>query len=317
MKKNKELEEHFREFKKNAVESQKAQALFSIYKVSNLYHLIKDPIANKLLKKVLEKRIGGKNIPKVITRFMHNEGGIYKTKAYIICNKIKKIKGSKILIPGCGFGRNIIQLLSFYPKEIIAFDLYEYPEEWEFLKNYAEEMGIKLKFMKDDMSEVLKKYKLYFDFIISDALLEHVKDLDSMIESSYVVLKGGGIFYAGFGPLWFGPSGDHIHWGENRIFDHLLLSKKNYLRNIKMRQSEENIDSFTLINENLFSYKRVGEYFKSFKANDFFPIKIFSKISTESLKTLKNRKIAENLDKKNIPSFDRYCPGLYVWLRKK
>jgi len=49
---------------------------------------------------------------------------MFKIYVYNVYNKLYPIKDSYILVPGCGYGRNICQLASFRPKEIIAFDIY-------------------------------------------------------------------------------------------------------------------------------------------------------------------------------------------------
>ena len=310
------LKKHLKTFYATERNISDSKNIFSKYMLNRVYHLFKDPFAHILLKKILKKNGVTKPLNSPIDRFLLNEGGMNKTRVYKINDNLSKIKGKKILVQGCGFGKNIQYIIEFKPKKIIAFDLYEYSKEWKYLEEYARQRGVKIKFLKDDMSKISKKYPEYFDFIVSDAVLEHVKDLSLFMERSYNVLKSGGCFYASFGPLWFGPSGDHVYWGKDRIYDHLLLSEEEYLNNVKERHKQGEFDSFDLINEKLFSYKKVSEYLKIFKLNGFIKEKIFAKVSTRAIRLLKNKKLGQELDKKKVPKFDRYCPGLYVWLGK-
>lgn len=313
-----EFKIHLKVFKEDELEVFFSQKLFSFLTLSSLYHFFKDPFMNLILKKKLVRVIPKKDFPSEIDFFLHNEGGLHKMRVYSLCNQLKDIKGSKILVPGCGFGRNLIQLISFQPKEIVAFDIYNYPKEWDFLKKYAEKKGVKLVFLKKDILDVSKKYPCYFDSIFSDAVLEHIQKLDVFLTLSYSILKSKGLFYAGFGPLWFGPGGDHVYWGDKRIYDHLLLSESEYKRNVEKRYKENHFNSFDLINEKLFSFKSVQEYFNLFKKANLSSLKIYSKISTKALKLLeKDKKLNNFLTLKKVPLFDRYCPGLYVWYMKR
>jgi hypothetical protein len=97
----------------------------------------------------------------------------------------------------------------------------------------------------------------------------------------------------------------------------LLLSKKEYFKNLDERYLKKNFDSFDLINEKLFSYKSLKEYFDLFKKNKFILVQAFAKISTSALKLLKDSSINEKLNKRKVPSFDRYCSGVYCWMTKE
>ena len=48
-----------------------------------------------------------------------------------------------------------------------------------------------------------------FDLIITNEVLEHVVDLAGCLSSLHDRLKPGGRLYAGWGPLWFSPTGGH------------------------------------------------------------------------------------------------------------
>ena len=279
------------------------------------------PVAHILIKNYLRKLFKDEIILKEIDKFLLNEGGMFKNYVYKVCDQFYPIYNSSILVPGCGYGRNLIQLAYYKPKEIIAFDLYAYPEEWKYLsKIIKQRFNVKVSFLRGDFKKITKKYKNYFDFIISDAVLEHVKNLNSFAKDSYKVLKKKGIFYASFGPIWFGPSGDHIFWGEEKIFDHLILPKKDYEKKFKQTFPEISTDSCEgafLVKTRLFSYLSACEYLEILSKVGFKKLLLFAKISTKAISLLKNKsEIDKLLDKKKIPKFDRYCSGIYLWMRK-
>lgn len=150
--------------------------------------------------------------------------------------------------------------------------------------------------------------------------MEHVKTMKSFANYSNYILKNNGIFYASFGPIWFGPSGDHIFWGKERIYDHLLLTKKDYEKNIKnilYNKDLDSCDALFMFKTNLFSYLSVKEYLKILLNAEFKKRYLFAKISVKAINLLKNKpKIDKMLDKKRVPKFDRYCSGIYLWLEK-
>jgi len=48
-----------------------------------------------------------------------------------------------------------------------------------------------------------------FDIVMTDEVLEHVVDLAACLEAVRCRLTPGGTFYAGWGPLWYSPTGGH------------------------------------------------------------------------------------------------------------
>ncbi len=284
------------------------------------YYLFQRPIANFLLKKFFKKYLAEDLFFNQIDKFLWDEGGMFKSYVYKICDKFYPLKNSVILVPGIGYGRNLFQLAAFKPKIIIAFDLYPYEDEWKFLiKSIKEIFGVEVKFFNGDFDIVPKEFKNSFDFIISDAVLEHVKNLPQFLEDSKKFLKKDGIFYASFGPIWYGPGGDHIDWGEKNLFNHLLLDKATYQKNVEARIKtvpEDSCEGFFMFKEDLFSYLKIDDYFRIFSEKNFKKELIFAKISSRAISLLKNAlQIRQQLDEKKYPKFDRYCSGFYVWMK--
>jgi ubiquinone/menaquinone biosynthesis C-methylase UbiE len=73
------------------------------------------------------------------------------------------------------------------------------------------------------------------DIVVSISVLEHVRNLDEVIEEAYRVLRPRGYFYAEFGPIWSAVWGHHlwlyhggdvVDWRTHALppYAHLLMS---------------------------------------------------------------------------------------------
>jgi SAM-dependent methyltransferase len=285
-----------------------------------LYYFFQRPIANFVLSAYLKRYIQNTPIYSEIDTLLLNDGGMFKNYVYRICNKFYPIKNSSILIPGIGYGKNLFQLAAFRPKIIVAFDLFDYSEEWDFLeKAMFERFKVKVVFCKGDFNTLPLKYKNSFDFIISDAVLEHIGNLQAFIQDAKRFLKDDGIFYASFGPLWYGPEGDHIFWNKERIFDHLVLTEKQYQENFKRRfpvVEADTTEGAFMVKNKLFSYLSIQQYFEILSQAGFQKVLFLAKISTKSIHFLtKKPEIQRLLNQKGVPILDRYCSGIYLWMK--
>lgn len=279
------------------------------------------PLADFIIRRILDKKLSRSEVYHAIDKFLLNEGGMSKRHVYKICDNYYSLANASVLVPGVGYGRSLFQMASFKPKIIVGFDLYDYPEEWNYLKSeISRRFGVEIVFYKGGFDVLPTGLKKSIDFIISDAVLEHIQDVPVFFEYSRLFLKEGGIFYASFGPIWFGPSGDHIFWGKNNIFDHLFLSKEVYQKRFDEKFQEINRDSTEgafLVKKSLFSYLKVEDYLRIASGFGFQKIALHAKISTDAISIFrKNPKVHELLDKMNIPIFDRYSSGIYLWAKK-
>jgi SAM-dependent methyltransferase len=157
-----------------------------------------------------------------------------------------------------------------------------------------------------------------FDFVISDAVLEHVGDMDFFMRESKRLLKESGVFYASFGPLWYGPRGDHLNWGPTGMFNHLIGKEKEYEEGLKIFEKSgegDSIEGVFLVKNKIFSYLKIEEYFSSFMRSGFKPIKILAKISSEAFSFSSLEHISKRLDDRSVPKSDRVCGGFLIWFR--
>ncbi len=288
------------------------------------YYALQRPVMDLVLRRRLRPILGSDPVFKRVTRFLYGEGGMFRRYAYGKCDRLHSLRGSSVLVPGVGYGKNLLQLAAFRPKEIIAFDLYDYPEVWaELTRTLREEFGVPITFLKGDYDVVPEERAGTFDFIISDAVLEHVPDMPGFAAGSAKFLKPGGIFYASFGPLWYGPSGDHVTWGGGwRLFDHLLLSKEAYAAQLQERSlrsvQNDSCDPGFMVQEGFFSYVKAAEYLDDLAAAGFALSDVEVKIPAGNIELLRrDRELNAALDRAGAPLFDRFANGFYLWLEKK
>ncbi len=289
-----------------------------------VYYFFQRWIADAVLRLRLRRFFSRTDSAAEIDRFLWNEGGMFKRYAYWICGRMKPIVGATVLVPGVGYGRNILQLAALKPKKIVAFDLYAYHDDWEFLRKMAKEkFGVDIEFLKGDFPIVPRNMLGSFDLVISDAVLEHVRDLGEFARSAYGFLKPGGVFYASYGPLWYGPGGDHIDWGDGRdLYRHIVFPEAEYgeaVRQLAAKGQPADFDSCVnccMAEEGLFSYLNISEYFGHLKTAGFRKGKCFAKISSRAVAALRDSALQAELDRKGVPLMDRICGGMYVWLRK-
>lgn len=291
-----------------------------------LYYFLQRKIGNLVARQFLLRGLRDNPVVQSCDLLLINEGGMHKDHVYSLCNKLTPLCDAIVLVPGAGPGRFVFQLARFRPKLIIGFDLYEYKEEWAYVSRILQErFGVESLFLAGGFDVVPAAYINKVDCIISDAVLEHVRDLSAFMQTSYQFLKPDGIFYAGFGPLWFGPGGDHMDWGEDGTYNHLILSPKRYEEMLSAREAakannqnlvEEYLDAIEMVRTRLFSYLTCQQYLETFDSANFKKIRIFLKVHTKVLKLARQQTYKEKLDAAGVPLLDRYCSGMYAWLRK-
>jgi len=253
------------------------------------------PVVDFFIRRKLEDYFVPAEILNYVDLFLKNEGGMFKKYAYALCNCLspKSIRNSSVLVPGVGYGNNMFQLAAWRPKKIVAFDLYEYKEEWDFLKEkIKEKFDVEVIFLKGGFEILDSDLINSFDFIITDGVWEHVKNLPEFLADSKKFLKNGGIYYASFGPLWWGPGGDHMSWGKKQYFNHVLFSGEEYVEEFNKRFKQgrivEDYSEITfLVDQNLFSFLRVEDYLNDLKEAGFKKELCYAKISQDALYLMK------------------------------
>lgn len=138
-----------------------------------------------------------------------------------------RLEGAKILDVGCGHGSLCVQMALAGAACVIGVDLDEdrvaFAQE-NLRTNYPALTNIEFRCV--DLSDLPEND---FDIIVSKDTFEHIIGLDICIDSLAQRLRPGGRLYAGFGPLYHSPFGDHrrtragFPWGHVIIPEPILL----------------------------------------------------------------------------------------------
>jgi len=278
-----------------------------VYLDNNLIEIIKInvriylyPIFNILISIFLTKKYFKNYYYKPDLCLISQRGNDYETHRKRVNNFID-LQNSKILVAGCGTASDIYSWYKYKPKEILGLDWFNYEKAWKLWNEKYQNSSNKniVKFAQADISDINFIDDEYFDVIGSDAVFEHVADLNSVVSEFHRILKFGGILYATYGPLWYAWGGDHISGYDsiNNGYNHLLLNEEDYLMYIsKMGDFLHNEnDGRTWIKNNMFSYLRQTEYINILEKHGFKKEFISVIIDKRALKCLSDFKHREKL----------------------
>jgi SAM-dependent methyltransferase len=125
-----------------------------------------------------------------------------------------------VLDVGSGWGSLCVDMARAGARRVVGLDLKQ--DLVDFANAYVREahpdLAGRVSFHAVDLQVYAEP--LAFDLIVSKDSFEHIIDLDGMLAAMRARLKPGGRLYAGFGPLYPTPYGDHDrratifrHWG--------------------------------------------------------------------------------------------------------
>lgn len=152
------------------------------------------------------------------------------------------LEGTCVLDVGCGHGSLCIDIALSGAKRVLGLDtnsrLIAFAKE--NLKRDYPHLANTVEFKATDLKGYVEPV---FDYIVSKDTFEHIIHLDAMLADMKRCLTPGGRIYAGFGPLYNSPFGDHnltrtpLPWGhllikESRIIKRLNRSRKNKIDSI-------------------------------------------------------------------------------------
>ena len=119
------------------------------------------------------------------------------------------LKGASVLDVGCGWGSLCVDMASSGTKQVVGLDIK--PELIDFanenLRRAYPQLADIVVFACVDLRDW--NNGPMFDYIVSKDAFEHIIDLRDMLEAMKKHLKSGGRIYAGFGPIYTRPYGDH------------------------------------------------------------------------------------------------------------
>lgn len=245
----------------------KISAVSKLEVVKKIVRRLGYPVYTLINHYILRYRFGSVINHDIDKLFLGHRGSDYDALRRKV-NSYSQIKGRDILVIGCGTGKDLGSWLKYEPRKLVAVDLFSYDRAWNLIKVKYRELypSVDIQFIQQDLNKL--NITETFDFVVSDAVFEHLRDFDLSISNVVNVLKTDGILYATFGPLWYCWGGDHIGGKLEHGYNHLLLDDDAYQKHLKNRGEfmHDEGDGRTWIFNDLFSYLKSSEYMEKLSA---------------------------------------------------
>ena len=119
------------------------------------------------------------------------------------------LEDKAVLDVGSGWGKLCVELGLSGAKRVIGLELKQHLVEFSngILHQSYQRLADRVSFEHCDLRDYDAEEA--FDYIVSKDSFEHILDLDSMLLAMKRRLRPGGRVFAGFGPLYTSPFGDH------------------------------------------------------------------------------------------------------------
>jgi len=213
------------------------------------------------------------------------------------------LRNAKVLDLGCQTGSLCVDMALAGADKVVGIDLNSSSIHFA-VRNLKENYSSLLNIIEFENMHLENYPHFLFDYIVSKDTLEHVHDLDRVLEEMKKRLNTGGELYLGFGPLWKSPFGGH-HKGVKKYIPwmHLLLSS-SLCRKVYSKKKRGHMYS----NLNKLTFQ---EYERIFQKSDF---------SIEFIKINNSEKILSKMFSqfRRIPFLREYFTfNVYCILKKK
>jgi len=194
-----------------------------------------------------------------------------------------------VLVPGCYMAGEDVQFwLRHGARHVSGFDIYSLDRHWDrILPKLAENWETSVDFRQASIED-LPYADESFDVLVSDAVLEHVRNISAMARETARVLKPSGYALHSFGPLYYSFGADHCisAYGKSAGYDHLLLDNPTYRTKIGDRSFFSQVArqpelAFWALNDQ-FSFATARTYLKEFEKH-FEAELVIAKISPDAL----------------------------------
>lgn len=195
-----------------------------------------------------------------------------------------------VLIPGCYMANEDVQFwLRRGVNGLSGIDIYSLEQNWASIVPQLEtEYETPVAFCQGSIEDIPFDEDS-FDVLVSDAVLEHVRNLNAMVSETHRVLKPGGYALHMFGPLYFSYSADHCigALGEEHAYDHLLSDEATYRSQIDQKDTFEaatgNPELGFWAKNDQFSFATADDYVEAFRKK-FELVHLVVKISEKGLR---------------------------------
>lgn len=236
-------------------------------------------------------------------------------------SKFISLKNKKILIAGCGKGKDIESWTAYSPKIIIGVDWFCYTRAWDLWRRYLNAVAplTSIKFIQSDLANISNVEDNYIDVIGSDAVFEHLNNLQDTLKEFYRILVPGGVLYATFGPLWNSFGGDHVSGYDSILsgYNHLIMPPDEYdqyLNNMGDYTHSED-DGRTWIKHALFSRLKPTEYLTLIEAAGFKRLFVSAIIDPRAVECIGDSKF-DRARLSHLDDLDLLVSGMTIIYRK-
>lgn len=264
---------------------------FVLREKESLSHAVKRLVARRALavQSALARRKMGFDLPFAADAIGIGERFVDEAGLSYLLGRLPRLSDINVLVPGCYMGGEDVQSwLRRGVRRLDGIDVYALNQHWQtILPALRQRWNSELSFRRGSIEEIPFEDER-FDLVTSTAVLEHVRNIDAMVDETARVLKPGGFSFHSFGPLYYSLGADHCiaAYGLEAGYDHLLLDDAEYQHRISDRdffeKKAQNPDlSFWAVNEQ-FSFATAQEYIALFKRR--FELEYIAvKISSEGL----------------------------------
>ncbi len=152
-------------------------------------------------------------------------------------------RGARVLDVGCGHGSMAIDVARRGAAHVVGLDLNCRLIAFANanLKQHHADVADRVTFLCQDLQDY--QADAAFDYIISKDSFEHIIDLAGMLAAMKERLRPGGRIYAGFGPLYHSPLGDHGYAKSRIPWRHIMLGEKKLVERVNRRWGTDHIRS--------------------------------------------------------------------------
>ena len=198
------------------------------------------------------------------------------------------VRNAVILVQGTGSGWDVLTWARLRPRRIIATDLYAFDAWDQIARHCADEWNVSCEFRRrrSRTTRFSRTVPSMSAFRMRSSSIAGTST--QYLAESRRLLRPGGRLYAGYGPLWFCPGGDHYsgRGGLLNSYNHLVLSSAEYKDYIeRFKQNTEGFQNgYRYVELDLFSKLTTARYLAAFRGAGFDVDALILELSSQALK---------------------------------